>query len=99
MEQINVPCVLVSGTATNSQGETETHAWNYIQINNQWYAVDVTWDDPVIIGGGEVTIDMMYQYFLKGSETFFTNHTEDGVVSEGSMEFNFPMLSASDYPL
>ena len=99
MEQINVLCVLVSGTATNSQGETETHAWNYIQISNQWYAVDVTWDDPVVVGGGEVTVDMMYQYFLKGSETFFTNHTEDGVISEGSMEFSFPMLSVTDYPI
>ena len=99
MEQINVPCVLVSGTATNSQGETETHAWNYIQISNQWYAVDVTWDDPVIVGGGEATVDMMYQYFLKGSETFFVDHTEDGVISEGSMEFSFPMLSVTDYPM
>ena len=99
MEQINIPCVLVSGTATNSQGETESHAWNYVQINNQWYAVDVTWDDPVIIGGGEITEDMMYQYFLKGSETFFANHTEDGVISEGSMEFSFPMLSTTDYPI
>ncbi len=35
-------CVLVSGTATNSQGEEENHAWNYVQINENWYAVDVT---------------------------------------------------------
>ena len=97
MDGLNVPCVLVSGTALNSQGETETHAWNYVQINNNWYAVDVTWDDPVVIGGGEQTNDMKYRYFLKGSDNFFTDHTEDGVISELSMKFKFPTLATQDY--
>ena len=49
MEKIQVPCVLISGTAKNSQSTTEAHAWNYVQIEEQWYAIDLTWDDPVII--------------------------------------------------
>ena len=97
MDGLNIPCVLVSGTAQNSQGQTETHAWNYVQINNNWYAVDVTWDDPVIIGGGEQTSDIKYKHFLKGSEEFFVDHTEDGVISELSMEFKFPTISSQNY--
>ena len=47
MDELEIPCILVCGTATNSVGVTENHAWNYVQIDGIWYAVDVTWDDPV----------------------------------------------------
>ena len=99
LEEAGVSCVLVSGTATNSEGTTEEHAWNYVQIDNKWYAVDITWDDPVIIGEGTLPEDMRYRYFLKGSESFFMDHTEDGMVSENSMNFAFPTLNQEDYNL
>ena len=97
MEKIGVPCILVSGTGTNSEGMTESHAWNYIQINYNWYAVDVTWNDPVIIGTGSLTDEMKYKYFLNGSDEFFKNHKEDGIISENSMKFTFPTLSTTNY--
>lgn len=96
MDAVGVPCVLASGTAKNSQGEIESHAWNYVQINDIWYAVDVTWDDPVVTGG-EQTIEMQQKYFLKGSEEFFKDHTEEGKISEQSVTFKFPTLSNKDY--
>lgn len=97
MEKIGVPCILVSGTGTNSEGRTESHAWNYLQINYNWYAIDVTWNDPVIIGIGSLTDEMKYKYFLNGSEEFFRNHKEDGTISENSMKFTFPTLSTTNY--
>ncbi len=97
MEKVGVPCVLVSGTATNSEGKTESHAWNYVQIDNEWYAVDVTWDDPIIRGDGEPGEEIRYRYFLKGSQTFFANHKEDGAMSDNSMEFKYPTLSVTDH--
>ena len=27
--------------------DSMNHAWNYVRLNDQWYHVDVTWDDPV----------------------------------------------------
>lgn len=36
------------------------HAWNIIQIDGQWYHVDVTWDDPVWNTEGMVR----HEYFL-----------------------------------
>ena len=51
MDSIDVECILVSGTATNSSGQQESHMWNYVKLNNEWYGVDVTWDDPIINGG------------------------------------------------
>ncbi len=50
MDELNIPCTLVIGKGTNNQGKTENHAWNYVELNGNWYAVDCTWDDPVITG-------------------------------------------------
>lgn len=97
MDGLGIPCVLVSGEAINSHGETESHAWNYVQLDGNWYAVDVTWDDPIIIGNGTVGNDVHYRYFLKGSTNFLDTHFEDGYLSPNSMEFTFPQLSINDY--
>ena len=67
--------------AENSTGNRESHAWNDVLIDGKWYAVDVTWDDPIIVGGnGRLTNDLRYNYFLKGSDTFYSSHTEDGFI-------------------
>lgn len=103
LDELNIPCVLVSGTGTNSNGETESHAWNYVQLNGNWYAVDVTWDDPVIVGGstGSTYLDdeTRYRHFLKGSNSFLSSHSENGNLTPNSMEFDFPMLSPTDLSL
>ena len=98
LDELNIPCVLVSGTGTNSNGETESHAWNYVQLNGNWYAVDVTWDDPVIVGNGNTELDdeTRYRHFLKGSNTFLTSHFENGYITSNSIEFDFPTLSPTD---
>ena len=36
LDEMGIPCVLVIGTGTNSRGETERHAWNYVEINGWW---------------------------------------------------------------
>lgn len=97
LDELGIPCVLISGTATNSNGETESHAWNYVELEGKWYAVDVTWDDPVIVGDGYITSDVKYKNFLKGSDTFFETHEADGYLSPNSIEFTFPELSEEDY--
>ena len=97
MKKVGVPAVLVSGTARNSEDKTESHAWNYVQINENWYAVDVTWDDPIITEERPLSIEEKYRYCLKGSDEFFKDHTEDGMISENGMKFKYPTLSKSNY--
>ena len=97
MDELEIPCVLISGTGTNSNGETESHAWNYVQLDGNWYAVDVTWDDPIIVGNGYVAEDTHYRHFLRGQNTFGETHQPDGFLSQNSMEFTFPTLSEEDY--
>ena len=69
----------------------------YVQINNNWYAIDTTWDDPVAIGNAYISEEDRYENFLRGSNKFFTNHKEDGYLSPGSIKFKFPTLSKEDY--
>lgn len=96
LDELGIPCIIACGTGRNRNGETESHAWNYVQIDNNWYAVDVTWDDPVIIGNGSLTDEFKYRYFLVGSDEFFNDHFEDGnIVAE--FKFEYPVLSSKNY--
>lgn len=97
LDGLEIENVLVSGTATNSNNSTESHAWNYVKLNDKWYAIDVTWDDPIIKGGGVLSDKLRYQYFLKGADNFLKNHNEDGYLSQNSMKFEFPKLDNKDY--
>ena len=97
MDGLNIPCVMVMGEATNSQGQRENHAWNYVQINGKWYAIDVTWDDPVVYGGGRVTNESRYKYFLKGSNSFNQDHVPSGQFTENGKVFSYPTISSEDY--
>lgn len=97
MNKLDIDNVIVIGIATNSDNATENHAWNYVKLNEEWYAVDTTWDDPVVIGGGKASKKSRYQYFLKGSRTMDKNHTPSGNFTEGGQLFTYPTLSISDY--
>ena len=96
MDEMKIPCVLVVGIATNSEGKTENHAWNYINLNNTWYAIDVTWDDPIIVGGGKLNKELKYKYFLKGKSTFLSDHNPSGQFTENGKVFEYPNLNNMD---
>ena len=98
MDKLGIPCVLISGEGVNLETNTkENHAWNYVYLHGQWYAVDPTWDDPIIIGSGKVNQDIKYKYFLLGSNEFFKSHIEDGKFAENGFKFIYPELSKENY--
>ena len=41
------------------------HIWNYVYIDNSWYHLDLTWDDPVTNTGEDILI---YDFFLIDNE-------------------------------
>ncbi len=97
MDALDIPCVIVIGEATNSSGESESHAWNYVMLNNIWYAIDTTWDDPVVIGGGRPSSSAKTRYFLRGANTFNADHFPNGQFTQSGKTYEYPVLSQIDY--
>ena len=97
LNSMGIDCVVVIGTGTNSENVTESHSWNYVKVDGIWYAVDVTWDDPIIINGGKLSDKNRYRYFLKGSTNFNQNHIESHYFAENDQEFGYPVISEADY--
>ena len=94
---INIECEIMQGTATNSTGKTESHAWNCIKLDGNWYLMDSTWDDPIIVGNGYKVNVYKYKYFLKGSASFEKDHVLSYQFSDGGKKFKYPTISERDY--
>ncbi len=56
MDMLEIPCLTVYASANGG----EEHAWNMVKIENEWYYVDVTWDDPVPDYDGRLVV---HDYF------------------------------------
>lgn len=97
MDVLDIPCTIIIGEATNSEGNKENHAWNYVKLKNNWYAIDCTWDDPIIIGTGFLSNSSKYKYFLKGENEINKNHIPNGQFTENGKIFTFPTLSKDNY--
>ena len=97
LDEAGIPCVLVSGTATNSEGTTERHEWNYVQLYGKWYAVDSTWDDPIIKGMGYVSNSVKHRYFLAGSNEMNKNHFLNGQMTANGQRFVYPTIESSSF--
>lgn len=68
LNKANVPVRYVVGV---------DHAWNLVEVDGQWYNIDVTWDDR---GGNNVS----YEYFLKTDKEF--GHDSKGATAKHSLE-------------
>ena len=97
MDGLEIPCTLVIGTGRNSEGNTENHAWNYVLLNDSWYAIDATWDDPVVTGVGWVSQATRYKYFLKGANDMNIDHQPNGRFTEGGKLFTYPEISNDNF--
>ena len=40
---------------------SENHVWNAVYLNNTWYHLDLTWDDPITSDGSDI---LEYNFFL-----------------------------------
>lgn len=77
MDMAGIRCIPVTGQAGG-----DSHIWNMVCLDGQWYHVDTTWDDPV---GGDGTI--RHNYF---------NITDDDILLDHTIESWHPAASGTD---
>lgn len=44
MDMLGIECITVYGTPSSSGVQ---HSWNMVRLDQEWYCVDVAWDDPI----------------------------------------------------
>lgn len=76
MQRLGVPCYYCTGYAG------ENHAWDIIQLDSDFYNVDVTWDDA------EPT---NYEYFNKSDSNYASTHARK------SLSINLPACNGTNY--
>jgi len=81
-----IECRIISG-----KGDGSPHAWNIVKVNDLWYNIDLTWDDPIVSDG---TSTLTYDYFLK-SEKDFTGHTRDSEYRTQKFKTKYPISKSS----
>ena len=78
-----VKAQMVYGDAGNSTDGWQSHAWNVVRIDGEWYQIDCTWDDPLlngeVISNGE---NITYAYFLLTDSEMYTDHIVDYTYSK-----------------
>ncbi len=58
-EKAGLECYTVLGDAVNFSDDTEGHMWNIIEVDSEYYHLDITWDDPTS-PDGEATLSHLY---------------------------------------
>ena len=80
MDLIGIECITVVGASSSS---TSDHAWNLVRLDGDWYAVDTTWDDPIINGLSHFTnsnaLDSLHHRYFNVTSDFLleTDHQWD----------------------
>ncbi len=67
-----IPNITVSGSGS-ATSTTEDHAWNMVDLNNDWYQLDITWDDMGIYGDNTI----YYKYFNLSDAQLSNDHSWD----------------------
>lgn len=101
-DQLGIACVLETGWARPSgECQGEFHMWNNVQVNANWYGVDVTWNDPSVKGFvGAKSGRENENFLLVGTDTvvkgtaFSQSHVVKNQAAAGGVDFNNgPVLS------
>lgn len=59
------------------QGNGDSHAWNMVKIDGNWYHIDNTWNRGHYEGDSEYEYFNDRDYYLKGDETMRKDHSWD----------------------
>lgn len=86
-----IDCQYVIGTVEQNE-EVIAHGWNKVKIDDTWYNVDVTWDDPA--DSEKAPLD---KYFLISDVQLLENHTWQQEAWPLSLSSLLPITLPNEY--
>lgn len=81
MELQGIKCITISGTA-----DGENHMWNAVCLDNEWYQVDVTWND--LDAEPPLQNVRLYTYFNASDQDMSIDHTITSTLPEDYVSGN-----------
>ncbi len=79
--KMGIACSIIEGTSDFNDGKEEGHMWNCVKLGDEWYNVDVTWNDI-----------SSAQFFCE--RFFYLNLTDDAILKDHKFS---PLFNSSDY--
>lgn len=68
LNKVGIECMVVRGQANGGR-----HAWNIVKINNKYYNLDTTWDDPA----PDIADFVRFKYFNLSDQEISKDHKPD----------------------
>lgn len=61
LQKAGIKSTIVNGTAWADGQDADSHTWNLVELDGDWYETDCTWDDNVYDSLGDVTGDILVE--------------------------------------
>lgn len=85
LNELNIPNIKIA---------SKNHIWNLVYIEDNWYHLDLTWDDPLLEDGREI-ID--YGYFLITTEELYSKEDNQHYFDEDIYKEAMNNKNTQDY--
>ncbi len=97
-DRVGIESAVISGTASTSQEKGGAHMWNVVKIEDEWYHLDCTWDDPVTDKKKPLRL---YTYFNVSDEVIGKTHFDFSIdmkcISDSASYYSKAGISFPDY--
>ncbi|APH15383.1 transglutaminase-like superfamily protein [Clostridium sporogenes] len=94
-----IECKYVTGVSVHNGKDGGGHAWNMVKLDNEWYNLDATWDDPVSDRNGAESVNKNTNSMATVNHTYF--NIPDSIFNKdhkrGNFEQNYPTCTATKY--
>lgn len=87
-QKSGIPCINILGEAMDEKNKTQSHMWNMVNLDGDWYHIDTTWDDPKNLFGNNY---IRYDYFNVNDDMVKSDHKP---ISNKYM--NYPKANETD---
>ncbi|WP_231165710.1 transglutaminase-like domain-containing protein [Clostridium botulinum] len=98
LNEVGIECKYATGYKKNKDGsQGGGHAWNMVKLDNEWYNLDATWDDPVSdrVGRSDkdvVVSPVIHTYFNVTDDIFNKDHIRGEYEQK-----NYPKANGTKY--